>query len=57
MQHTIVTQLFKDFLDALAALGEVDPVVIQRLSAALLERHEYRSDELRSALFAEEELP
>lgn len=57
MQHTIVEQLFEEFLKALEADEAVSPAVVKRLRASIMERGELRADELRPALFSEEELP
>jgi hypothetical protein len=57
MQHTIVEQLFEEFLKAIETAGSVDPSVAKRLRGSLLERGELRADELRTVLFSEEELP
>jgi len=57
MQHTIVEQLFEEFLKDLEAAEDVGPAVVKRLRTAIVERGTLRADELRLALFSEEELP
>lgn len=57
MHHTIVEQLFEEFLKTLETDGAVDSSVVKRLRASMLERGDLRPDDLRAALFSEEELP
>ncbi len=57
MQQTIVEKLFEEFLKTLDADEAVDSSVVRRLRAAILERVAYRPDDLRRALFAEDDLP
>jgi hypothetical protein len=54
--NTVLQQVFEDFIKRMETSGTVDPAVVKRVKT-LLENKTLRPDQLRGALFPNEDIP